>query len=184
MSELKQTTYLLVFVFAFASMGNTLSAQSQDKYSDAEIAHIAVTANKIDVETAKLAKKKSEQSDVLGFANTMINDHSAVIQKATELVKSLGVKPQENALSKKLMEDAKSARSMLKGKTGDDFNQAYIDHEVKYHKAVISAVENVLVPDTENTELKKLLEGVLPALKTHLKQAENIQDKLNSNDSY
>lgn len=184
MLTLKQQIYILVFLFAVSAIGNNLRAQSQDKYSDAEIAHIAVVANKIDVETAKLAKKKSDQADVVNFANTMINDHNSVIEKATNLAETLGVKPQKNSLSKKLMKDAKSARSMLQSKSGADFNQAYINHEVKYHKAVISTIEDVLIPDTNNADLKNLLEGVLPALKTHLKQAKTIQEKLNNNDNY
>lgn len=185
MLKLKQQLFLLLaIVFTLSIIGNTLWAQSQNKYNDAEIAHIAVIANKIDVETAKLAKKKSDQPDVLGFANTMINDHSAVIKKAKDLVKKLGVKPQKNSLSKKLMKDAQKTRSMLRNKSGADFNQAYINHEVNYHNAVINTIENVLVPDTENKELKQLLESVLPALKTHLDQAKNIREKLSDYDSY
>ena len=184
MLGLKQQLYILVFVFIVSAMGNSLLAQSQEKYSDAEVAHIAVVANKIDVETARLAKKKSEHSRVLDFANTMINDHSAVIQRARGLVNKLGVKPQKNSLSKKLMKDAKKARTSLQNKSGDDFNQAYINHEVKYHKAVINTVQEVLIPDTDNAELKNLLQEVLPPLKAHLQQAENIREKLDSNAGY
>lgn len=184
MLTFKKLIYILTLLFTFASIGNILQAQSQNKYSDAEVAHIAVTANKIDVETAKLAKKKSNHSDVIDFANTMIRDHNCVIQKAVELTQELGVEPKENSLSQKLMDDAKSDRSMLKNKSGDDFNEAYINHEVKYHEAVITVIKDVLIPNTKNADLKNLLKGVLPALETHLEQAENIQEKLNSNDSY
>ena len=184
MLALKQQLYILIFVFTFSAMGNSLLAQSSEKFNDAEVAHIAVIANKIDVETAKLAKKKSEQSDVIGFANTMISDHTAVIQKAKDLAEKLGVKPQKNSLSKKLMEDARKTRSMLRKKSAGAFNKAYINHEVQYHKAVINTIEDVLLPDTENAELKDLLEGVLPALKAHLKQAKNIQNKVADNGRY
>jgi putative membrane protein len=46
---------------------------------------------------------------------------------------------------------------------------------VIYHKAVISAVETVLIPETENIELKNLLQAVLPALRAHLAHAEMLQ---------
>ena len=58
------------------------------------------------------------------------------------------------------------------------FDKAYIDNEVAYHKAVISAVEGLLIPETENSELKALLGNVLPALKTHLAHAEMVQKSL------
>lgn len=184
MSTLKNSILVLVLLFGVSALGNHVVAQSQNKLNDAEIAHIAVTANKIDVQTAKLAKKKSENADVINFANTMINDHNAVIDKAVKLVKKLGVSPQQNDVSKKLMKQAKESRSKLQKKSGDSFNKAYIDHEVKYHKAVISTIENTLIPNTSNTQLKNLLEGVLPALKTHLKQAENIQGMLMDDGGY
>ena len=85
------------------------------------------------------------------------------------------MEPQPNSLSKKLNEDAQATREMLQGKSGRSFDKAYIENEVTYHKAVIDAVRNVLIPDTENNELKELLEVVLPALETHLEHAEKIQ---------
>ena len=60
-------------------------------------------------------------------------------------------------------------------KSAKDFDKAYIDNEVSYHKAVIGAVEDLLIPETENAELKELLQNVVPALKTHLAHAEMVQ---------
>ena len=63
----------------------------------------------------------------------------------------------------------------MQSKSGKDFNKAYIDNEVAYHKAVINAVQNVLIPQAQNAELKQLLQDIMPALKTHLEHAEMIQ---------
>jgi hypothetical protein len=43
---------------------------------------------------------------------------------------------------------------------------------------VIGAVESLLIPETENAELKALLQNVLPALKAHLEHAEMLQKKI------
>jgi putative membrane protein len=43
---------------------------------------------------------------------------------------------------------------------------------------VIDAVKNVLIPDTENQELKNLLSDILPALNTHLEHAQMVQKKI------
>jgi putative membrane protein len=64
---------------------------------------------------------------------------------------------------------------MLNSKSAKDFDKAYIDNEVSYHKAVISTVQDTLIPDTDNAELKELLTNVVPALKTHLAHAEMVQ---------
>jgi putative membrane protein len=108
----------------------------------------------------------------------MIKDHSAVLGQASDLVKKLNVTPQENSLSKKLNSDAEATRKSLSSKSGAAFDKAYIDNEVAYHKAVIDAIKNVLVPDTDNAELKQLLNDVLPAFNTHLEHAQMLQKKM------
>ena len=80
----------------------------------------------------------------------------------------------------KLLADAEKTKKMLNTKSGNAFDKAYADNEVAYHKAVISAVEDLLIPQTDNTELKDLLTGVVPVLKTHLGHAEMVQKMLNA----
>jgi putative membrane protein len=150
-------------------------AQTSPKLSDPEIASVAVVANQVDINAGQLAKTKSKDKEVLNFANTMINDHKSVIQQASALVQKLKVTPKDNAVSKKLNADAQKTMKSLKAKSGKAFEKAYIDNEVAYHKAVISTVEGVLIPESQNQELKQLLQNVLPALRTHLEHAQMVQ---------
>lgn len=154
---------------------NFCIAQNKPALSDAEVAFVAVTANQIDIDFAAIAKQKSKDPEVIKFAETMERDHNAVISQAAALAKKLGVTPQENEVSKKLLADAENTKKMLRNTSAGAFNKAYIDNEVAYHKAVIAAVENVLIPETENSELKQLLQNVVPALIAHLKHAEMLQ---------
>lgn len=151
------------------------NAQSNPKLSDAEVASVAVVANQIDINYAAIAKEKSKDPAVIKFAETMERDHKAVIGQAAALVKKLGVTPKDNAVSKKLLADAEKTKKTLRAKSATGFNKAYIDNEVAYHKAVIAAVEGLLIPETENGELKALLQNVVPALKAHLMHAEMLQ---------
>jgi putative membrane protein len=151
------------------------SAQDNPKLSDEEVAHVAVVANQIDISYADIAKEKSKDAEILKFAETMTNDHNAVIKQASDLVKKLNVTPKENSVSKKLLADAEQTKKTLRTTSGKAFNKAYIDNEVVYHKAVISAVEGLLIPEAENGELKALLQNIVPALKTHLEHAEMVQ---------
>ena len=153
-------------------------AQENPKLSDAEVASVAVVANQIDIKYGEIAKEKSKNADILKFAETMINDHTAVIAQAAALVKKLGVTPQDNAVSQKLSSDAEKTKKTLRLKSGKAFDKAYIDNEVAYHKAVIGAVEGLLIPETENKELKDLLQNVVPALKAHLEHAIMVQSKI------
>ncbi len=64
---------------------------------------------------------------------------------------------------------------MLSSKSGKAFDRAYINNEVAYHKVVISTLEGVLVPESQNQELKQLLQSVVPAFKAHLEHAQMVQ---------
>ena len=165
---------LLAIIF-FAGIYN---ANAQSSLSDPEVAAVAVAANQIDIKNGELAKSKSKNTEVINFAETMIRDHNAVLGQASDLVKKLNVTPKENSLSQKLNSDADATRKSLSSKSGNAFDKAYIDNEVAYHKAVIDAVKNALIPDTDNAELKQLLTDILPALNTHLEHAEMLQKKM------
>jgi putative membrane protein len=73
--------------------------------------------------------------------------------------------------------DAERTKKELNSKSGAAFNKAYIDNEVAYHKAVISVVGSTLIPQSQNAELKALLQQVLPVLKAHLDHAVMVQGK-------
>ena len=150
------------------------TAQKESKLSDPEIASVAVTANQIDIDYAKIAKQRSKNADILKFAQTMTDDHNSIIKQAVDLVTKLKVTPKDNAVSKKLHADAEITEKMLRSKSVKDFDKAYIDNEVTYHEAVIKAVEG-LIPQSSNGELKKLLQDVVPLLKAHLGHAEMVQ---------
>lgn len=77
-----------------------------------------------------------------------------------------------------MLDGAKTTTKTLNGKKGKDFDKAYIDNEVAYHGAVISTVKTVLIPQTQNTELKDLLQSVTPLLEHHLEMAKKAQSDL------
>ena len=140
---------------------------------------MAVTANKIDIEFAQVAQEKSKNKEILQFAQTMTNDHTAVINQAVALVQKLGVTPVEHAVGKQLLAEAENTKQDLRAKSGAAFDKAYIDNEVAYHKSVISAVQDLLIPESDNADLRGFLESVVPALKAHLEHAEMVQKHFN-----
>jgi putative membrane protein len=175
MKMIKSLVYTAITSMALSVVFVSASFAQAPKLTDPEIASVAVTANQIDINYASLAKTKSKNAEILKFAETMTNDHKAIIAQAVALVTKLKVTPKDNALSKKLMADAEKTKKALSSKSGKAFDKAYIDNEVAYHKAVIGAVATLLVPQSSNKELKALLEKVVPALKAHLAHAEMVQ---------
>ena len=146
--------------------------------NDAQIAHIAVTANAIDSAAGAVAKKKATAKSVKDFAQTMISDHMGVNKQAVALAMKLGVTPEDNDVSRQLKSGADESAATLSGLTGAAFDKAYIEREVAYHQAVVDALDKTLIPSAQNAELKGLLEKVRPAVAAHLERAKDIQASL------
>lgn len=146
--------------------------------NDAQIAQIVLTANTVDVNYGKLAVEKTSNAEVKAFAETMVRDHSTVNDQATELAGKLGVKPEASETSKSLEAGGKDTLAKLKKLSGDEFDRAYVDNEVSYHEAVISVLDETLIPNAENAELKALLEAGRPVFVAHLEHARKLQKAL------
>ena len=167
----------LIIVLAVLSPG-LLWANTPAKPTDPQIAHIAYTADLIDVEAGKLALEKSQINDVRAFAQQMVGDHTMVNNQALALVKKLKVTPEDNPTSQNLTKEADATRTKLAGLTGAAFDKAYIDNEVAFHKTVNSALSNTLIPDAQNSELKSLLQNALKVFQAHLEHAERLAQQL------
>lgn len=169
----------LVRLFAAAYLAGVAGlAVAADKPTDPQIAHIAYTAGVIDIEAAKQAIAKSQTKDVVDFANDMLRDHQTVNDQALDLVKKLGVTPEDNDTSKALAQAAAAKRDELAKLDGAAFDKAYVDNEVAYHQQVNGALETLLIPSAENAELKSLLETGLKIFQGHQQHAEHVAGML------
>jgi putative membrane protein len=165
----------LAAALAMAALALAAHAQSPN---DAQIAHIVVTANQVDIDAGKLAESRASSKDVRAFGKQMVTDHTAVNQQAVALAKKLGVTPEANDTSASLKKGGDANIAKLKGLKGKEFDKAYVDNEVAYHQAVLDAVDKTLIPSARNAELKALIEKVRPAFVAHLDHAKHIQSEL------
>ncbi len=144
---------------------------------DATIVAIFDAANTADIETGDLAAKQGHSKEVRQLAAMFARDHRMVQQQGRDLAKKLGVTPtppKDDQSAKQLAE----TMSMLRAKQGADFDKAYLDHEVAFHKAVIDAIDQQLLPAIQNEELKALVQKVAPAFKAHMMAAQSLDTKL------
>jgi putative membrane protein len=146
--------------------------------TDPQIAAIVVAANSVDIEAGKLAQSKTKNRKVREFADDMVRDHTAVNKAAVELVTRLGVTPEENDTSRSLTSSGEQTRARLGGLSGKTFDREYAANEVAYHKLVLDAIDNTLIPGAQNAELKATLVKVRPTIAAHLQHAEQLQASL------
>jgi putative membrane protein len=165
-------------VAALCLLPGAAFAQGGAKPTDAQIAHIAYTAGELDIEAGKQALTVTKNKVVKEFAESMVRDHTAVNKQALDLVKKLGVKPEDNDTSKALTKAAAEKRASLAKLSGAVFDKAYVANEIAYHKTVNSALETTLIPSANNAELKSLLQTGLKLFQGHEQHAEHVASEL------
>jgi putative membrane protein len=123
-----------------------------------------------EVELAKLALQKSQNADVKKFAQMMVTDHT----KANTELKALAAKksvvlPTDIGSHKSTMDD-------LNGKTGADFDKAYVEAMVDDHETDVDLFEDNT--DNSDADIKAFATKTLPTLQSHLKMIKDIQSKM------
>ena len=174
MNKLAIAALTLVLGFTGPAM-----AESPADLNDLQIAHVAYTADNIDIRYAHLALAISASPEVRAFAQTMISDHEAVNTAALGLLSKLGAQAQDNFLSQTLNRNAEGIINDLASRRGSSFDRAYAANELAYHKAFNDLVENTFIPNIENAEVKALFEQGLEIFKVHEGHAANMVRVLN-----
>jgi putative membrane protein len=146
--------------------------------TDAQIVHILNTANNIDIDDGKLAKRRTENAAVQTFAERMIGDHTALNTRTDDLTSRLDLTPEDNDTSKAMMTEHETYAATLKDLEGAAFDKAYVDHEVTFHASVLDQIDRVLLPNARNAELKTLIEGARPVIAAHLEHARQLQQQV------
>lgn len=160
-----------------APQGTPANVQSS-QVSDAQIAAIVLAANSVDSAAGEMAREKGQNAKVKEFGQRMVTDHGGVNKQAVALAGRLHLTPEENNTSRQLTQGGQQNRQHLNELSADQFDKAYINNEVEYHQTVLQAIDNTLIPNAQNADLKALLQQVRPAVAAHLQMAQDIQKQL------
>jgi putative membrane protein len=156
----------------------TAEAPAAPKLTDGEIAAFLAAANKAEIDASTLVKSKAKNPEVKKFAAQMIKDHGAADKKAKAVFGKAGVTPQDGEASRAVTSSASEAIEKLKGLNGAELDRAYIDSQVAMHQQVLDAIDQTLMPNVANADLKAFMTEVRPKIQGHLDHAKQLQTKL------
>jgi putative membrane protein len=153
------------------------STSTGGNWSDANIFAILDEANMADSSSGSIAVTKGTNSAVRGFGRRMMRDHHQLRAQGATLAKKLNVTPappSDDPLASDVQKFTETLNTTAKGK---DFDKAYIDGEVDVHKKVLD-IATKAAAQTQNTQLKNLIQKAAPLIQMHLDNAESIQKTL------
>ena len=125
--------------------------------------------NLAEVAVADLARQQASQDAVKQYAEHLRSDHEQATEKLKSIAAQKGIDLPTDADAKH-----KRERDKLAKKQGGDFDKAFIDSMIKDHKSVIKEFEKE-AKDGKDPELKAFADTMLPGLRKHLQEAQQLQ---------
>ena len=146
--------------------------------TDAEILGIYIQVNGFDVETALLGRAQASAPAVRDLAASVATDHLSVRQAALDLAAKCRVSPVLPINREAAAIEHDKAMTTLSGLKGADFDRAYLQHEIAFHRSAIDAVRQVLQPAATCPAIRAHFTDILPAFEHHLSLTEGLAREL------
>ncbi|MCC6469573.1 MAG: DUF4142 domain-containing protein [Alphaproteobacteria bacterium] len=136
--------------------------------ADANFVKQALRDGLAEVELGRLAAEKASNPAVREFAQHMVADHSKANGELAELAQQMNLQPAPAANP----EQAK-LREQLEQLTGDAFDRAYMESQVKEHLKAVQLFERHSSAGGDKN-IRAFAAAKLPVLQQHLEQAKRV----------
>ena len=128
----------------------------------------ASVGNTFEVTESKLALKQGSSPKVKAFARRMIKDHGLAEKKLQAAAKGTGT-PVEMTLD----DPHQAMVTALQGKTGPDFDKAYVADQVQAHQDTAALLTDYKASG-DDAKLKTWASKTLPVVNMHLKMVQSM----------
>lgn len=154
-------------------------APSTTPLTDGQIAKVAETVDKGEIEQGKEVQKRAKNPQVKQLAAQLIQHHTKSKQKGASLVKKEQLTLEESAVGDQLGSKAEQNLQTIKAASAPaEAERAYVDAQISQHEEVLELLNTRLIPSAVNADLKAQLEETRKMVETHIEQARKVQQKL------
>lgn len=162
---------LLASSFSCARNVRSGGAEPRVELSDGQVLGALGALDTGEVKIAETAAPKLTTEPAKQFAEHMVKQHSESMMKGEEIARSHGIAPTPSALSRAVEAAGEQTVNQLQA-AGTNADQAYLESQAKMHREALVLLDCVLVPSTQNEELKDFVAGkVRPTVQHHFEQA-------------
>ena len=157
----------IIGVAAAALAGAVISAASWAA-DDATFLKDAIQGSLAEVKMGQLAQQNGGSDEVRSFGTKLVTDHSAAMDQASALAKSMNAPVPDQPTA-----EAQEEYEKLKVLTGDDFDKEFAEHMVADHEKDIQKFEEQA--KSGSGEVAQFAKATLPTLQTHLDLAQDLE---------
>ena len=146
--------------------------------SDGRAVGMFLMANDVNLSFAKVAYAGASSDDVKSFARRMLTDHTQIVATIRALIADQDVSPSDDSAGEDLRDLSTLQRDSLRALTGHVFDSTYVAMELDRHRAMLSMIDDVLLPRARSAELREMLASSRPIIAAHVAHAEQLQASL------
>lgn len=164
----------LAAVPALAQTAQTPPRQNQSQAQDAasdqqgsaqEFVRRAGIANLMEIQTSQLALQRSKNQDVREYAQRMVKDHQNAMSGLTKAAQGMETPETLRGEYRSLLRELRQA--------GQNFDQEYVALQIDVHEDAVELFEQY-AKSGGNAGLQQFAQRMLPALRNHLRSAEEL----------
>lgn len=144
------------------------------RLTDAQIASVAMTANRLDSTSAAGVVDRLSNNDALSFARRMTIAHGGMMDSLRAITTRLGSASGAHELSSALEQKASEAEEA----SGNRLDRSYMQKSIAMHQRILRALDDALLPQVRDSSLRELLLQMRTAKETHLQDAESVLVRL------
>ena len=137
-------------------------------------------SNTTEIQLATLASKKAASPAVKQVARKLAADHTKNREQVRALAQKVDVTLTSAQGGSVSAADSAAMPPDLQGKSGADFDRAFVQHEIEDHRSNIQKIETQMLPSTQDAQVKSYLQKTVTEMQAHLASLEQVQRQLRS----
>lgn len=123
-----------------------------------------------EIDVAKLASEKATNSEVKSFAQKLVDEHEQVASELESIASQKNVKLDKD-------NDHDRTYKRLSKKSGNDFDQEFVEHMIDEHEKDIKMFEKA-ASDAKDPDVRAFASKTVDHLREHLQMAQNLRQTL------
>lgn len=139
---------------------------------------MVIVVDEHEIAAAEQARSKNVSAPVASYADMMVKEHTANMEKARALEGSAGVQVGTGPQVASLRTESETARNRLMGMNGQDYERAYVEQMINDHQKTLTMLDSQLIPAAQNEAVRTFLTQTREAVAKHLEAAQQLQSQL------
>lgn len=150
--------------------GGPMSGPMATALTDAEILQVFKTSNDGEIVTSNAVVRDAQNADARAYAQERITMRTALNGRTD----ALSVDPRDDQVSASMRQNATAKAAEIDRMQGAMQDMTYVEAQVVLHGHTLDMLNNVLIPNARDPQVRALLTEARPSVQDHFERAKRL----------